>query len=214
MNQKSALARLAILVASAALLPAAAAAQVISFGAGPSQFLAAPTSFVESGFTIDYTPGGGGFAIIANPPACSPACASNGTNAFYSFNTGSLAISGGGPAGFALSSLDAAQTFTTVNRALDFIVTGSLVLGGTVSAQFTTAPGGGDVFQTFLLPGTFTGLSSVTIAGATPYPRIEFAVDNIVLNGGVSAVPEPSTLVLLVGGLGVLGAAARRRRAS
>jgi hypothetical protein len=37
-------------------------------------------------------------------------------------------------------------------------------------------------------------------------------IDNVILTGGVSAVPEPAGMAVLLVGLGLVGAAARRRR--
>lgn len=77
---------------------------------------------------------------------------------------------------------------------------------------------------TFALPSTntvsFLGLSFDTtvhsISFRLPATRMGhtwFGIDNLQTFGAVSAVPEPSGLALLLGGLGAVGFAARRRQA-
>ena len=63
----------------------------------------------------------------------------------------------------------------------------------------------------------WTGLTSVTFesSGGTPHPGlsgagVHFAMDNL----SVNAVPEPETYAMLLAGLGVMGAVARRRKAN
>lgn len=64
----------------------------------------------------------------------------------------------------------------------------------------------------------WTGLTSVNFStfGGTPAgysgSGTHFAMDNLTIN--VAAVPEPETYALLLAGLGVIGAAARRRKAA
>lgn len=63
----------------------------------------------------------------------------------------------------------------------------------------------------------WTGLTSVNFSsfGGTPAgysgSGTHFAMDNLTIN--VAAVPEPETYALLLAGLGIIGAAARRRKA-
>ena len=197
--------------AAAILTGSAASADVITFDTLPPGFFPTATTLTEFGYNIAYTPTPGAFGEIGAPPGCSPACASDGTNAFYSFNTGSLTISAtdGGP--ISITALDAAQTFTMSDRVLDFTVTGLTEAATTVSEEFTTAPGGADSFQTFNIttPG-FTDLVSFTIAGVGSYPTTEFAVDNLVVSG--AAIPEPATWAVMLAGFGGVGAAMRSRR--
>ncbi len=184
------------------------------------------TRFYEAGYMIEYTPvdpyGPGvfpyGFAEIGEPPftiICGPTpCSSDGTNAFYSFNTGSLTISATDGHPISLRALDAAQTFTDLNRILDFTVTGRTKQGISVSQEFVTAPGDGDSFQTFNVAHRgFTNLASVTITGTGGWPTTEFAVDNIVVSGGgvPGGVPEPSTWAMMLAGFAGLGFAGYRR---
>lgn len=62
-------------------------------------------------------------------------------------------------------------------------------------------------FQTFTF--NLVGLTSVRISSASP-----FAIDNVVLDQGVGAVPEPAAWAMMIGGFGLVGGAVRRRRRS
>ena len=200
------------LLASTGMLSASvfAAPVTLNFQSVPAQIGTTPTTFSENGFTFDYAIGVGGIYAIGAPQACSPVCTSNGTNAFYSFNLGSLTLTNTGGAAFSLLGLDAATTFTTLNRALELHITGQLLGGGSVSTVISTAFGAADVFSSYNL-NSFTNLTSVTFTSGTNFDNREFALDNLRVD--VASVPEPATLGLLsIGMLGLL--AARKRRAS
>ena len=63
-------------------------------------------------------------------------------------------------------------------------------------------------FQTFAF--NTANLTSVRVSADSA-----FAIDNVVLDaGGVTAVPEPATWAMMIGGFGAVGAAARRRSAN
>lgn len=90
---------------AATFLSGAVGAEIITFQSFPAGTYDSRTTFFEAGYTLVYKPvdpnGPGvfpyGFAEIGEPQvniACAPtACSSDGTNAFYSFNAGSLTIS-------------------------------------------------------------------------------------------------------------------------
>jgi hypothetical protein len=60
-------------------------------------------------------------------------------------------------------------------------------------------------FQTFTFNAT--NLTSVRVSADSA-----FAIDNVVLNAGPAAVPEPATWAMMLGGFGLIGAASRRRQ--
>jgi PEP-CTERM motif len=84
---------------------------------------------------------------------------------------------------------------------------GNIQGGGTVSTSFLLGSG----FSTFTMGAGWTNLSSVvfsaSVVGGTT--DASFGLDNIVVNGAGSSVPEPSSLALLASGLVIF--AARRR---
>lgn len=91
--------------------------------------------------------------------------------------------------------------------------------GGTFEMGWTFADSstGGGVFMLDNLIGLQTfnfniaGIKSFTILPLTTVgPWIQF--DNVVLNGDVAGVPEPATWAMMIGGFGLVGFAARRRR--
>src|SRR5258708_22300997 len=176
-----------------------------SLGTGNTD-ISVGTTFDESGYKIVYTPGPLGFVIINTGYSDTP---TDGTNALYSYNSGSVTISALDGSNFSLSSFDAAQAFKlTVNdptRILDLNVVAG---GGGPTANFTSSLSGGAVFNTYSTP-SFTDVSSVTFVGVAPYPTVEFALDNIVLS---SAVPEASTWAMMVLGFAGLGFMAYRRK--
>jgi hypothetical protein len=199
-----------------------AGATIIDFNNWTVVQYATQTVFYDSGYTILYTPvdlnGPGvfpsGSAEVGEPPfniACGPTpCSTDGTNAFYSFNTGSLTISATNGQPFAISALDAAQTFTEMNWTLDFTVTGQTGPTTAVVQDFQTAPGGADSIQTFdITAAGFDNVTSVTIAGVGGYPTDEFAVDNIVVSQ--VPVPEPPTSAMILLGVAGIGFARRGR---
>jgi len=207
---------LAVLVA-----PLAAGAQVIGFSAADPNLGFAATTFARGAYTIAFSPDQPdaleSFFTIGNPSVCSPVCTSDGQYNIYVLNPATLSLAGGPAGGFTLRSIDAAQVFTTLDAPLDVLVTGQLVGGGSVSARIRTEPGTADVFRTFLLPGSFAGLSSVTLESmpivlkTSPAPQYLFAVHEFTVAPTVAA-PEPTTFALAVGGVALGGVAARRRR--
>jgi hypothetical protein len=188
-------------------------AETLSFAAQDGDSFFSGATFAANDFTFTYTPiSSGAFAFVGNPVICTPACSGNGVDAFYSYNTGSLSFAATSGSAFTLNSLDLAQTFTTLSRPLDVLVTGTLKGGGTVTDEFTSAAGTADVFQLFTLSSAFTDLASVTINGVGGQPTTEFAVDNITV--ATTPVPLPASVWLMLSGLVGVGAMARKRRAA
>jgi hypothetical protein len=187
-------------------------AETLSFAAQDGDSFFSAATFAANDFTFNYTPISSGFAFVGNPVTCTPPCSGNGVDAFYSYNTGSLGFAATSGSAFTLNSLDLAQAFTTLDRPLDVLVTGTLKGGGTVTDEFTAAGGVADSFQLFTLSSAFTNLASVTISGVGGEPTTEFAVDNI--NVTPTAVPLPASVWLTLSGLVGVGAMARKRRAA
>jgi hypothetical protein len=203
------------LAMAAASLTVAGQAQAatLSFSAEDGKSYVAPATFADQGFTFSYSQNSSGaFAVVGKPALCGPACVSNGVDAFYSFNSGTLSLAATNGAGFTLDSLMLAQTFTNT-RALDVLITGMRVGGGSVSEEITETSSEDKAFNTFVLPSSFTDLSSVSITGVGIYPTTEFAVDGITVSD-VSAVPELPSAWLLASGLAATLALARRRRSA
>lgn len=132
-------------------------------------------------------------------------------SAFY---TGSTALMNDNDAGvtqltqvggglFSLSSVTLATAFpymTEDNVSITFL--GTLGNGSTVSQTFSVADGAAQVFS---FDSSFTNLASVSWANEAMYAQF----DNI----NVAAVPEPESYAMLLAGLGMIGAAMRRRKA-
>jgi hypothetical protein len=107
-------------------------------------------------------------------------------------------------------------TFDQSVRGFGFI--GSILYGAfDVTVQFA----GGSFSQNFIPVGTqFFGfyrptadITSVSIITDNPGRQSTFAIDDFTFpTVGVTAAPEPATLALLAGGLGLVGVFARRRR--
>lgn len=118
---------------------------------------------------------------------------------------------------FSLNGLDVAEHIAGANsfrNAMQITITGFLMDSGTVMQTFDLdgvidGPGGAADFQTFLVGANFINLQSVVFSGLGGTAQ-EFSIDNIVVNQGATAVPEPATMLLL--GTGIAGVAAKVRR--
>lgn len=130
---------------------------------------------------------------------------------------GPITMSKVGGGVFSLNRFDGAKLFLSNTPGFpnaDFInVVGNLFGGGTVSAQFALQTA--VAFQTFLLPGTFVNLTSVTFSGSVIGGDAGgIALDNIEVNA-TTAVPVPSGVVLTgLGFMCITGAGLVRRRVS
>ena len=103
----------AMIASTAAFLTSTTVAATIDFESQYGGYGYSDYSFIEDGFRVSYSPiSPFGFYIVDDPAdhlgMCSPACASNGTTAFYSFNESSVTIDLENKGLFYLTSLDVA----------------------------------------------------------------------------------------------------------
>jgi hypothetical protein len=200
------------------------------FGAGDT--------YLESGYTmtvVDTPAGAGGLlgAIVdgSDPNRCDIiACPVGDTSRHYlGLNDGGLNVARDDQQAFKLSGLDYAFVGPIVGLPNQnygkLVLTGQLQGGGTVQAAFNFPlqnAAGDYTFAHLSQLGSLGGasLTSLTINACLfgndsqcYYPafnQAQFGLDNV----EVSAVPEPETYAMLLGGLGVMAMLSRRRRAN
>jgi len=198
---------------AAAFLTNAAVAATIDFESQYGGYGYYDYSFIEDGFRVSYSPiSPFGFYIVDDPAdhlgMCSPACASNGTTAFYAFNESSITIDLENKGLFSLTSLDVAKTFLRDGRPLTMTLTATGV-NGTVTNTIFLEENLAETFSNFNFKD-FVNISSLTITGGQEFP--EFAIDNVVLSA--AEVPEPASWATLIAGLGIICGVRRRRLSS
>jgi len=196
-----------------AFLTNAAVAATIDFESQYGGYGYYDYSFIEDGFKVSYSPiSPFGFYIVDDPAdhlgMCSPACASNGTTAFYSFNESSVTIDLENKGLFSLTSLDVAKTFLGDGRPLTMTLT-TMGVNGVVTNTIFLEENLAETFSNFSFTD-FVNISSLTITGGQEFP--EFAIDNVVVSA--AEVPEPASWAMLIAGLGIICGVRRRRLAS
>lgn len=116
---------------------------------------------------------------------------------------------------FALNSLDLAGLMRgggfQLNDTLSIQITGTKVDGTVVSASQRLSLTAGQ-FTTYGSPyfNGFTGLTSIKLSGTGTNNARYVGVDNVSFT--ITPVPEPETYALLLAGLGVVAAVARKRK--
>jgi hypothetical protein len=211
--EKITMIRKAMMAITAALLTSSAVAATIDFESEDGGYGYFDYSFLEDGFRVNYSSiSDFGFYLIDDPAGnlgmCNPACASNGTTAFYAFNESSVTIDRENKGLFSFTSLDVAKTFTGNGRPLSMTLTAMGINGvitNTIFLEETLA----ETFSNFNFQD-FVNISSLTITGGQDFP--EFAIDNLVLSA--TEVPEPASWATLIAGLGIIYSARRRRSPS
>ncbi len=175
-------------------------------------------STVSGGFTF----AGQHFHIVDSPAAFGGVA--NGTQYLAAEAAGGLGkpvnFSKVGGGVFSLNGADIAELWLPGNANNDFLTvvfTGTVSGGGTLTQTFTLdglrdGAGGIADFQTVSFTG-WNNLTSVNVTGRNAQGAFgDYSIDNLVVNAVTGAVPEASTWMMMIAGLGIAGAAMRRRR--
>ena len=136
----------------------------------------------------------------------SSSVANNHTPMLVFSNTGQVTVTQTGGGLFSLGSLDAGGWLNgPIAGGLQLNIVGHNTVAGDQFASLSLPPSS---FAHITLSPLFTNLTSLTLS-VTGYTSFAFAAaDNLTL----APVPEPETYALLLAGLGLLAAAARRRK--
>lgn len=177
------------------------------------------TNFVSDGFRF-VASGSYGLAFTTSSNVCSPSCPVSGSmELLLPYGPSSVVMTSATGAAFSLDSFLAAGTFNQGAQvdATTITVTGVLASGGTVSESFGIATSGtGSLpFTLETANASFADVTSLTFtsSGASNTAFDGFALDDITVGAPLtSAVPESSSVALMLAGLGMLGIAARRRQ--
>lgn len=156
-------------------------------------------SYSEGGYNFDSS----FLGLLSSPRQSSLAYAGSAGLGATALSTTTLSRADG--AAFSLSSISLAD-FVSWPGPYDVTFVGHQVGGGTVTQTFSL--NGSHTFSNY----TFTGFDNLLSASWKEGVFHTFQVDNIAAS--VSPVPEPATYGMLLGGLGLLGFMARRRRAN
>ena len=201
---------LAAVFVVAACAPSVARADLITFNSVASVGNPIITTLLTQGFTFT----SGHFHTIDTPLGLS-----NGNGTIYIAEEGGALgqpITMTGTTAFSFGGFDAGGLFNPpvagFPDATVISVIGNLFGGGTLTAAFTL---NGPNFTSFLLPASWTNLSSVQFTGMIPSvsSNAGFGLDNIVVNQATT-VPEPGSLTLLGSGLLTLAGVFMRGRRS
>jgi hypothetical protein len=204
-----------VLVMLTLVSPARALALVVDFESAPTSASCFNhgTTLTTQGYTFTALGAGSNGLISCDGTAAgigssgSSALADNTVSPDIGFQESSGAL-------FNLVSVDVGELTTiTARNATQIGVAGFFPGGGLVQALFNLdgivdGPGGAADFQTFVLPATFTGLSSARISFVLGGSQgSEFAIDDL----NVQIVPMPSAVWLFASGVLALTGIARKR---
>ena len=179
------------------------------------------TSSPVSVNTATATLGGSGAiaqnVTVTNGGQLAPGMHSAGSN--YGGPGGTLTLASAGTLTLTSANLDFDLDTTAASSNNDKIATGALSLGSTIVFNFSQlTPGTLEIGQLYTLisansiSGFSAGNISTTWINGTPYTATYSVVGNNNLDVTFTAVPEPGTWVLMLGGFGMLSCFQRIRR--
>lgn len=152
--------------------------------------------------------------FLLNGATYIPGYTAGKTLGYYALSafTETISLAPGALGTFALHSLDLGGFYNFLpGETLSIQITGQRANGSVVTANqsFSVTQGQMSSYGSAVFSG-FTGLQSLTFSGVGGNNARYVGVDNVAIT--ITPVPEPTTLAMLLAGLGLVGATVRRRR--